>query len=100
MAFVDIDTVKKHVRADDGNYDDELLTSYLEVAEDVVISQTYRPVEDLLGMNYGEFPPMLRQAVIMLVAHWYNQREDSAAVQYRQVPFGVDALIKPYQRLV
>ena len=48
----------------------------------------------------GHLPKMLLQAALMLAAHWYNQRESVAAVAMHEVPDSVQALVKPYRRLV
>lgn len=41
----------------------------------------------------GAVPDALRVAVLMLVSHWYNNREGQG-----QLPAAVDALITPYKR--
>lgn len=37
---------------------------------------------------------------MMLAAHWYNQRETVSAVQMHEVPDALQALVKPYRKLV
>ena len=48
----------------------------------------------------GNLPKMLQQATLMLAAHWYNQRESVSAVAMHEVPDSVQALVKPFRRLV
>ena len=48
----------------------------------------------------GNLPKMLQQAVLMLAAHWYNQRESVSAVAMHEVPDAVQTLVKPFRRLV
>ncbi|MBD5370364.1 MAG: phage gp6-like head-tail connector protein [Bacteroides sp.] len=96
MPVVDLDLFKKHVRADDFADDDSYLASILEAAEESVVKAVNRP--ELSGAC--DWPPMLRQAVMLLAGHWYNQREGVAAVQMHEVPYTVQALIKPWRRLV
>lgn len=94
--------LKKQVRADDFHDDDAYLDSLLEAATETVIKYTNRTEEELLALGEdGEnLPKMLQQAVLMLAAHWYNQRESVAQAQMQEVPYSVSALVKPFRRLV
>ena len=99
MNVVSLDVFKKHVRADDFADDDDYLTELLETAESAVIKATNRSKDELEQME-GKFPPMLKQAMMMLAAHWYNQRESVSTVQMHAVPDALQALIKPFRKLV
>lgn len=100
MAVVSLALFKKHVRADDFADDDEYLAHLIDAAEVSVITATNRTEVELTALNNGEFPAPLRQAVMMLAAHWYNQRESASTTQMHQVPDTLQALIKPYRKLV
>ena len=60
-------------------------------------------VEGLCGMVLSGdgvvVPAALRQAMLMLVGHWYAAREATAETRLEPVPHGVKALIAPYRRL-
>lgn len=99
MAVVDLVLFKKHVRADDFAEDDEYLQHLLDAAEISVITATNRTEKELIDGNAGKFPVPLIQAVMMLAAHWYNQRESVSTAQMYQVPDALQALIKPYRKL-
>lgn len=99
MAAVSLALFKKHVRADDFTDDDEYLLHLLDAAETWVITATNRSTGELTEMGNGKFPPTLMQAIMMLAAHWYNQRESVAGVQMQQVPDSLQALVKPYCKL-
>ena len=99
MAVVSLALFKKHVRADDFD-DDEYLTHLLGAAEESIITATNRTVEELTADFAGEFPAPLKHAVMMLAAHWYNQRESVSSVQMHEVPDALQALVKPYRKLV
>lgn len=99
MAVVSLALFKKHVRADDFADDDEYLTHLLEAAEEAVLTATNRSEEELLEIS-GYFPSPLKQAIMMLAAHWYNQRESVSSVQMHEVPDTLQALVKPYRKLV
>ena len=100
MALVSLSLFKKHVRADDFTEDDDYLLHLIDAAEASVITATNRSEDELRGMNCGAFPTPLLQAVMMLAAHWYNQRESTSGTQMHQVPDALQALIKPYRKLV
>lgn len=93
--------LKKQVRADDFSQDDAYLEHLLDTAKKTVITATNRTEAELREMDSeGHLPKMLLQAALMLAAHWYNQRESVAAVAMHEVPDSVQALVKPYRRLV
>lgn len=101
MATVSLALFKQHVRADEFADDDNYLQHLLDAAEESVIMATNRSEAELtkLGKN-GELPTPIQQAILMLGAHWYNQRESVATVQMHSVPDSLQALIKPYRKLV
>lgn len=100
MAVVNLALFKKHVRADDFADDDEYLEHLLATAEESVITAANRTEQELRANNAGEFPTPLKHAVMMLAAHWYNQRESVSSVQMHEVPDSLQALVKPYRKLV
>jgi len=101
MAVVDLGLFKKHVRADDFADDDEYLEHLLETAESAVIMATNRTQEELAQMGNGtDVPAPIKHAIMLLGAHWYNQRESVSSVQMHAVPDSLQALIKPYRKLV
>lgn len=99
MAVVSLALFKKHVRADDFADDDEYLEHLLETAESAVITATNRTQEELEQMGGGAVPTSIKHAIMMLGAHWYNQRESVSNVQMHAVPDSLQALIKPYRKL-
>lgn len=99
MSVVTLALFKKHVRADDFVDDDEYLQHLLDTAEVAVISATNCSSEELIS-GYGEFPLPLKQAIMMLAAHWYNQRESASTSQMYEVPDSLQSLVKPYRKLV
>ena len=100
MAVVSLALFKKYVRADDFDDDDEYLEHLLATAEVYIITATNRTEQELIDGNAGEFPAPLKHAVMMLAGHWYNQRESVSTVQMHEVPDALQALVKPYRKLV
>lgn len=99
MAIVDFGLFKQHVRADDFSDDDVYLAHLLATAEEAVLNETNRSLDELLAMGGGTIPKRIVHAVMMLAAHWYNQRESAASIQMHEVPGSLSALIKPLKRL-
>lgn len=100
MATVNIALLKQHVRADDFSDDDQYLQHLIDAAEQYVSSATNRTSDELVEIGGGKFPVMLQQAVLLIAGHWYNQREAVSGVQMAEVPYTLQALIKPYRKLV
>lgn len=100
MAAVDLALFKKHVRADDFADDDTYLQHLLNAAEESVIKATNRTEDELKAIGGGSVPTPIVQAIMMVAAHWYNQRESVSTAQMHQVPDSLSALIKPYRKLV
>lgn len=100
MNVVSLSLFKKHVRADDFADDDDYLMFILESAEEAVITATNRTMAELEQMGDGDVPLPIKHAIMMLGAHWYNQRESVSSVQMHSVPDSLQSLIKPYRKLV
>lgn len=101
MAMTKLELLKKHVRADDFSDDDDYLAHLLDAAEEYVCSATNRSVEELIEMYNGlELPISIQQAILLVAGHWYNQREAVSGVQMAEVPYTLQALVKPYRKLV
>ncbi len=101
MATVDLDLLKKHVRADDFTEDDEYLTHLLEAAETHICDATNRTSDELLELGGGEsYPKDLVQAILLVAGHWYNQREAVASGTMTEVPYTINAIVKRYRKLV
>ena len=100
MSAVDIALLKQHVRADDFGGDDLYLDHLLSAAEEYVTTATARTLDELKELGGGELPPTLVQAVLLIAGHWYNQREAVSSTQMTEVPYTLQALVKPYRKLV
>lgn len=48
--------------------------------------------------NAASVPAAIRQAILLLVGHWYQNRELTAAGGRQALPFTVTALLAPYKR--
>lgn len=100
MSLTALSLLKAHVRADDFSEDDAYLQHLLDAAEQHVADSTNRSLVDLVELGGGELPYSITHAVLLIAGHWYNQREAVAGVAMAEVPYTLQALIKPYRRLV
>lgn len=100
--MLSLETVKKHVRSDDFADDDEYLQILTEAAEEHIANVTNRSFNELTEMSSDgvSLPKPIQQAVLLLVGHWYNQREAVAGTQMTEAPHTLQALVKPYVKLV
>lgn len=99
MATTKLELLKKHVRADDFSDDDQYLAHLLDAAEQYVTTTTNRTSDELLELGGGQMPAPLQQAIMLIAGHWYNQREAVSGVQMAEVPYTLQALVKPYRKL-
>lgn len=44
--------------------------------------------------------PVVQQAGLLLLTHLYNNRSDTTVDKLKQIPFGVETLLRPYKSLV
>ena len=44
--------------------------------------------------------PVVKQAGLLLLTHLYNNRSNTTEMKLRDIPYGVDALLRPYKKLV
>lgn len=69
------------------------------------IAVTYRTAADTLRVAYdagygdaaADVPQALKQAILLLAAYWYSQREAVAGTELREVPYAVQALCSQYR---
>ncbi|BAT61227.1 phage gp6-like head-tail connector protein [Variibacter gotjawalensis] len=71
--------------------EDALIGTLIAAARDYVETQTRRELA-------ADVPAALRQAMRLLIAHWYEHRA-TASDRAAQIPDGVGALIAPYREL-
>lgn len=97
MKYMRLDYIKLHSRID-YNDEDGLLELYADSAEQTVLNYLNRTYEDVVE-TWGAVPEPVRQATLMLVDLSYQQRSPVSQQNMSVVPYGFDALLKPYMRL-
>lgn len=102
--MVALELVKQHLRVEHGE-EDALIQGYLEAAKVHVESYCDRVI--VAAPTDPDAPPIdlntqmlltkdIEQAILLLVGHWYNNREATILGATPAVlPFGVEALLWP-----
>ena len=100
MSYTTLQLLKNAVYADDICCDNELLSFYMDAAEQHIIGMTQRDEASLVEAGGGDLPIELKQAALLLAAHWYRQREAAADGSQSSVPYGIEALVKRWRELI
>lgn len=100
MEYVSLELFKQHIRADEFAGDDDYMAHLIAAATEAVITATQAGEAALVEAGGGTLPAGLVQAILMLAAHWYNQRESVSTGQMQEVPDALQSLIKPWRVLV
>ena len=53
----------------------------------------------IAGVADASVPQPIKQAMLLMIGHWYAGREAVAAGDMRSVPMAVDALLQPYRTI-
>ena len=96
MTIVSLEEIKANSRIE-GNAEDTLLESLGEAAEVTVLNLIERTQEDIEA-EFGKVPAPIRQAILMYADHLYNHRGIVNPTALYNVPYSIDAMIKPYIR--
>lgn len=83
---VNLDMVKAHLRIDGFDDEDQILSLYLEAAQDA--AALYIGWETLPE----EVPPSVEAGILMFVGTLYNTREDVTETKRYKVPMAVERL--------
>ncbi|MDR2312619.1 MAG: head-tail connector protein [Brucellaceae bacterium] len=70
--------------------DDDLITRLIAAAGDHLRSIN-------VDMSITPMPPAIEQAVLMLIAHFYTNREAMSNFQRFELDIGVDRLVAPFR---
>jgi hypothetical protein len=65
----------------------------MNVTSPIVIEYTINP-------NFLQAYPVIKQAALLLLTHLYNNRAETTLSKLQTIPYGVDALLRPYKPLV
>lgn len=92
MTVITLAEAKQHLHITTEE-DDAQITGQIEAAEAYVSRWLAVPLADM-----ARVPADLKQAVLMLVGHWYENREATlVGVSAEEVPFGVQSIIDAHR---
>lgn len=63
-----------------------------DLYEQGAVSVTYKA-------GYAEVPAAIKVAILLMVGHWYANRETVAEGSFNEIPFAANALLAPFRRL-
>lgn len=87
--MVTLEEAKAHCRLIEDDFDGEL---------QIAIAASVDHLASIgVDMASDPLPPALKQATLMLVAHFFENKEAVSDASLRMVPLGVDRLIAPYR---
>lgn len=89
--MIDLARVKLHLKLD-GDEEDSLVTGYFEAAKSHVAMHCDRELVETVPIEPAQMglTPDVEQAILLLVGHWYDNREDAAR---GDIPTAVDHLL-------
>ena len=104
MAMIDLATVREHCRIDEDDLsEDNLLGIYTGAAKRHVEKFTRRKLYVLNtdpGFDTDDDHLLLdddiRLAMLLLIGHWFANREAVSDKSFSEVPLAVDALLQPF----
>ena len=98
MQYLKLELIKKHLNMDESFHDDD---SYLEALGDVVEEITEKHIDvslkTLTADNNGKIPTPLKQAMLLLLGTYYNNRENVAFGSSSEIPVTYSYLLSLYQ---
>ena len=90
--LIELEDLKSHLMVEH-NLDDLLLLQYEEVAVDTVVKHcNVKSINELMDEN-GELFPTIRQAILVLVGHFYQNREMISFGNPQKLPYSFEYLI-------
>ena len=97
--YIDHVILRKHLNIDDEYFDEEW--EYVEAlclaAENAVANHIARPLSEITDSSTGKLPPSVNHAILLLVGHWYANRESISFAQGQPIPQGYEYLLQPYK---
>ncbi len=96
--IIELDYAKKHLNLEqDFHDDDEYILGLCAMAENAVKVHVNDDFEKLAEMNGGIFPPVLVQAMLLMIGNMYQNREPIATTKVIDLPYNYQYLIDLYR---
>lgn len=100
MKWLTTNIIKKHLNIEPTfTDDDDLLEVYADTAEQIVEQELQTSLDNIAKDNKnGSLPTPIKQAMLIMIANFYSQRESFSSLQVNAVPRSVDYLLSPYHK--
>lgn len=96
--MLSLNQIKKHLNIDENyNGDDEYLQQLNRVADEVVEKHINRSLYDIKAENKGELPSALEQAILLLIANFYANREPITYTSATELPISYNYILDLYK---
>lgn len=97
--YVNLQQLKKHLNIDSSFHDDdELLCDFCSTAEQCVERHIDDKLEDIIiASGRTTLPPTLIQAILILAANFYANRESIAFSSHTELPYSLTYLLDLYK---
>ena len=77
--------------------DATLLELYADAAEEQIEVDINRPLSELIPEGESSYPKKIKLAVLLLVGHWYRNRESFSTVEMKEVPKTYNTLVASFR---
>lgn len=77
--------------------DATLLELYADAAEEQIEVDINRPLSELIPEGESSYPKKIKLAVLLLVEHWYRNREAFSTVEMKEVPKTYNTLVASFR---
>ena len=77
--------------------DATLLELYADAAEEQIEVDINRPLAELISEGESSYPKKIKLAVLLLVGHWYRNREAFSTVDMKEVPKTYNTLVASFR---
>lgn len=95
--YIDSVILKKHLNIDESWVeDDELIRAYCKAAECAVENHIQRPLTEIVN-DKGQLPPAVKHAILLLIGHFYANRESVSFATASEIPLAYQYLLQPYK---
>ena len=96
--YIDNVILKKNLNVDpDFVEDDEFIAALCMAAECAVENHISRPLSEVVEPSTGKLPPAIKHAILLLVGHFYANRESVSFAAGSEIPLGYQYLLQPYK---
>lgn len=102
--FVTIEEVKQQCYLDESDVSEDV---YLKMLATAALKHTQNYTNRILYTSVDVIPPEvenglvwsedIKMGVLLLIGHWYENRESTSEKRITNIPFGFGALVTPYK---